>query len=542
MGYIFVAALVTLIIGGAYLALQILGFGSARSQYLMLQVVVPEDLNFAGQFEDIFDSFTTSTKLVSVKTTNMGSLYKLTWRVCLADSNQIQQRIDAIRTRNGNLEVALYEAPETEAYGLLHLVFLISSYNRAVLVSSADRVFLTMADNTTNSISATGALATDGDDTVDGAIFSRSDLTINGSGTLSITSSQGHGIVSKDDLTCVGATVQISAANKGMTANDTLAIASGTWTIDAGEDTIHSSNDEDTTLGNIVIEGGTLNLTSGSDGLDASGIVQIDDGELQISAADDGAHADSSLAINGGTINVDESNEGIEGATIQISGGQISVTSTDDGLNAYGNSDAETDQTASIDISGGTTTIDASGDGIDSNGSFTMSGGTVYVSGPTNDGNGALDVGTEATVTGGSIIAAGSSGMAVGFSDVSTQASATIFLDSETSGTITLTDSSGTTLATFDANKSYFSIVISTPDMSVGSTYTLTTGDTSQEIQLSDTVTQVGSGNTMGGMGDAGAMGGSPSGQGNGPFSAPGSSPDNSSMGQNQKSSSGSKV
>jgi hypothetical protein len=116
---------------------------------------------------------------------------------------------------------------------------------------------------TSNSISATGALATDGDDSVDGAIFSRSDVTINGDGSLSVTSAAGHGIVSKDELTCVSGTVSVDAYDHALTANDVIAFGGGTWSLTAGTDGIHASNDEDTSLGNIVVEDGTISITAG---------------------------------------------------------------------------------------------------------------------------------------------------------------------------------------------------------------------------------------------------------------------------------------
>ncbi|MGI6755553.1 MAG: hypothetical protein ACOX4F_06055 [Atopobiaceae bacterium] len=150
----------------------------------------------------------------------------------------------------------------------------------------------------------------------------------------------------------------------------------------------------------------------------------------------------------------------------------------------------EADASAMITISGGNLTIDADGDGIDSNGSFTMSGGNVYVAGPTNDGNGALDTGEEATITGGTIIAVGSSGMATSFSSSSSQASVMVYLDSATTGTVSLKDSSGAVIASFDTDKQYSSVVISTPDLLVGEKYTLVCGSQETSVEVTDTVTQ----------------------------------------------------
>lgn len=118
MGYLAIAALVTVVIGGTYLLLQQLGFGSSHAHTQMLQVVVPEDLEYNGLFDDLLDTYCVRHELVGVKTTNMGALYKMTWRINVSDNTYNQRFIDAIRERNGNLEVSLFEAPQDESVGL----------------------------------------------------------------------------------------------------------------------------------------------------------------------------------------------------------------------------------------------------------------------------------------------------------------------------------------------------------------------------------------------------------------------------------------
>jgi hypothetical protein len=173
------------------------------------------------------------------------------------------------------------------------------------------------------------------------------------------------------------------------------------------------------------------------------------------------------------------------------------------------------DSTAVVFINGGTLTVNASGDGLDSNGTLTVTGGTVYVAGPSDNGNGALDVGTEATITGGTVIATGGSGMAVNFSSNSTQGSMLVGV-SQTSDAVTLIDSSGNEIATFSPNKAYNSVVISTPEVKSGSTYTVKTGSNSTSVTM-DAITYSnvsgGMGGGPGGMG-GGNMGGTPGGKG----------------------------
>ena len=167
----------------------------------------------------------------------------------------------------------------------------------------------------------------------------------------------------------------------------------GTFTIDFCDDSLHTN-------GNLSICGGTYTLSTG----------------------DDGMHADGADQVYGGEITIKTCYEGIKGQNMEISGGPIDITASDDGLNAAGGNDQSgmggfggdmfsADEDAWITISGGTVTIDATGDGIDSNGDLTVSGGNIFVSDPSDNGNGALDYNGTATITGGTLVAAGMSGM-----------------------------------------------------------------------------------------------------------------------------------
>ena len=443
---------------------------------------------------------------------------------------------------------------------VLNGVSLAPASGAAIVVESADKVFITLAEDTENTITCTGF---DETSDIDAAIFARDDIAFNGGGALTITSA-GHGIVGKDDVKFAAGTYTITAENRGIDANDSVRVAGGSFTIVAGKDGIRAKNDEDDTKGYIVIFDGTFAITAGggaqngaahSDGMmgfgrqaasasegsststkgvKASGDLTILGGSFTVDAADDafhsdanltvtggaisaasgddGMHANATLSLSGGTIAITRSYEGLEGQTILVSGGDISVTASDDGLNAAGGSDGSgygfydmfsSGGDALLAISGGTLYVNASGDGLDSNGDMNVSGGTIVVSGPTNSGNGALDFGEQgaASITGGTLIAAGASGMAENFGSGSTQVSMLVNLSGQ-GGAITVTDASGNVVLSGEVEKSFGCVVISSPDLKVGETYTVSCGGSSTSVEVTGTI--VGSG--MGGFG--GRMGG----------------------------------
>ena len=238
----------------------------------------------------------------------------------------------------------------------------------------------------------------------------------------------------------------------------------------------------------LYISGGSLTLDTADDALHSNGDLYLSGGTFSIAAGDKGIHADKTVTIKNGSVNITDSYEGIEGKDIFISGGEVSIISSDDGFNA---SDGETDQSGmgticdcSLVISGGYVCVDADGDGLDSNGSITISGGTVLVNGSTNDGNGALDSNNGITVSGGLLIAAGSSGMAE-YPDEATQNVIVVTLDDyQEGGTLfTLTSDDGTELISYAPSKKYNSIIISTDGIATGKSYTVSTGGTSSTEQ-----------------------------------------------------------
>lgn len=418
----------------------------------------------------------------------------------------------------------------------------------AVYVKSADKVFVTLPAGTTNSLGGGTEYVQTDDNTVDGVIFSKSDLTLNGTGTLKIDADYRHGIVTKDTLCITGGTYVIDAVKTCLAGKDGIKILDGSFTLTAGSKGLNSGNDDDAKAGSIYIAGGTFTIKSEDDSIHADGSCIIAGGTYTIAAGDDGIHANYDTVITDGSITITDSYEGIEGRRITVSGGTINLTASDDGINAAtgGSSDEQrmpggqqpqemrmpggqkpsgmdmdnkgqapasrsaSDDDVYIKITGGTITVNAGGDGIDSNGNLYITGGTVYVAGPTSNGNGTLDYEGEASITGGTLIAAGSSGMAQGMGSNSTQCSMLVNL-SETiaaGSVISLKDSSGNVLISWTSPKQFSSVVISTAELAQGSTYALVTGDTQTEVTLSSVATTSGSAGFGGGFGGAVGRGG----------------------------------
>lgn len=313
-------------------------------------------------------------------------------------------------------------------------------------------------------------------------------------------------------ITSVNSDLTLVSGEDGMQAETAMTISGGNINIKSGGGSGAKMSGDASAKGikagkNIAILDGTFILDCCDDALHSNGGAEISGGTFAISTGDDGVHADENLKISGGTINISKSYEGLEGATIDISGGKITITASDDGINAAGGNDESgfgggmardtfgSSSSYYINISGGTINIDASGDGIDSNGNLTVSGGEIYVSGPTSGGDSALDYDGTAAITGGIVIAAGSSGMAQNFGDSSTQGSIMLTYQSFASGKISVADSSGNVLAEYTPSKNYSCVVVSCPGLTKGGTYTVTACGQSQSVTLESTI--YGSGSTQ---------------------------------------------
>jgi hypothetical protein len=282
--------------------------------------------------------------------------------------------------------------------------------------------------------------------------------------------------------------------------------------------------------GNLAISGGTFWLDCLDDALHADRNLAVSGGMFRISTNDDAVHADETVAVSGGEWIIEASYEGLEGRQVAVSGGALDVTAQDDGVNAAAPGDQndmalfagapdgmepptddsgrpqppvgeppqngqqpgeappdgfgfwrqgggkggpdQADESCAVLISGGVLKVNAAGDGIDSNGSIAVSGGTVLVFGPTNDGNGALDYAGSCTVTGGSLCALGAAGMAQGASD-GTSGRLEARLTLAAGDTLTVQDESGGEVYAVRLEKPAAHLALAGNMLQRGRTYTL---------------------------------------------------------------------
>ena len=234
---------------------------------------------------------------------------------------------------DGSIVVDAYNS--SKVFIKLKGVDIYCSDDACLRVDQADKVFLTLAKGTVNSFESGEEYSDEAlEDGTGGAIFAHDDLTINGTGSLTVTANYKHGIDANDDLIITGGNIDVYAPKDGIHVNDSIRIKNADILVSASDDGVVTSKEG----GFIYMESGTLDITSSDDGIHATGDVFIDGGEISITAGDDGIHSDTNVTINDGYINIPQCYEGIEAITIDVAGGEIEIYPSDDGLNANGGS------------------------------------------------------------------------------------------------------------------------------------------------------------------------------------------------------------
>ena len=437
-------------------------------------------------------------------------------------------------TYEGQIKV---EAADSDMVRLiLNNATITNSTGAAINVVEADEVVIYTASGTTNTVSDGSSYSDTASGSPDAAIYSKSDLTLAGEGTLKVEGKYEEGIHTSDGLVIASGILEVNAANTGIKGKDYVDILDGAITVTATKDGIKATNDTDGNRGWVRLSGGTVN----------------------ISAGDDGFKAERVLEISGGTLNITQANEGIEAQYINILDGTVNVTSSDDGINAsYSTTSTSTESAststtqttqgtqgnqnsapqapsgsagqapagggqapsgtmgqppagggagggmgggmgggggtfevvdATINISGGTVTVNANGDGIDSNGTATLSGGTLIVNGPFTGGNASLDTNGDLLLNGTTVAAANSGDMFEAPATSSTSGYVKISNVSNLSSgtTVQVADSSGNVVANYKvANSSTTLILVSSSKITKGESYTVYT--TTDSVDASST-------------------------------------------------------
>lgn len=430
-------------------------------------------------------------------------------------------------TYEGQIKV---EAADSDMIRLiLNNATITNSTGAAINVVEADEVVIYTASGTTNTVSDGSSYSDTASGSPDAAIYSKSDLTLAGEGTLKVEGKYEEGIHTSDGLVIASGTLEVSAANTGIKGKDYVDILDGTVTVTASQDGIKATNDSDGNRGWVRLSGGIVNISAGDDGFKAERVVEI----------------------SGGTLNITQANEGIEAQYINILDGTVNVTSSDDGINASYSTTTTTDSTtatstnqsaqnrqnsapqvpsgsagqasaggqapsgtmgqpqagggtfevvdATINISGGTVTVNANGDGIDSNGAATFSGGTLIVNGPFTGGNASLDTNGDLLLNGTTVTAANSGDMFEAPSTNSTSGYVKISNVSNLSSgtTVQVTDSSGNVVANYKVtNSSTALILVSRSKITKGESctvYTTTDSVDASSTTLASNATSLGS-------------------------------------------------
>lgn len=409
----------------------------------------------------------------------------------------------------------------------------------ALNIQQADKVFVTLADGTQNTL-ADGASyeLVEGEDEPNAALYSKADLTINGTGALSVEGNYRHGVNSKDDLVVTGGAITVVAKEDGLRGKDCVKVADGSFAITAGGDGVKSSNDEDPTRGFVSIDGGTFTVTGCEEGIEAQEVI-VNNGELNITASDDGINAavaerdsnDATIDASGdagSTVGQDDhagdqggegQGDGGQGADAQngrggqrpelpegVEPGQMPDGEQGGGFGARdgrggagGPMGANASEDCLIQINGGVVTINAGGDAVDSNGYVEVTGGEL-VGASSGAGDSALDYEYGATVTGGTVILAGGVGMAETFSEGSTQPFALVSLNGSANTELSVESESGEVLARCTVPVSFQCVTLSVPGLAEGATSKLVAGDATTDFTASTT--------PSGGVGAMGAPGG----------------------------------
>ncbi len=408
----------------------------------------------------------------------------------------------------------------------------------AIYIKNSKKVILTLDTGSENFLSGGETYENIDENNIDGVIFSKADLVINGEGTLNIDGKYKHGIVSKDNLIILSGIYNINGESHGLSSKDNIKIYGGTFNIKSNGEGLKSKNEENSERGNIYIFNGEFNIDSVGDAMNATGSVVIDGGNINMKTGDDGIHSDKDIVINNGVINISESYEGLEGMRVTINDGEINILSSDDGINAAtstsssetsnvinemptlngedisngakpsdmtpppgpsspggfngnrpmgGNNEAPIDGVY-IKINGGTLKVTSGGDSLDSNGQILIENGDITLISSEGTVDDSIDSNGDVFINGGTILALGHGSTQNLSKDLLKQIVIYHRINGE-SKSFTLLNSNNEVILSREFDEASSEIFISTPELKINETYTLKYDNGSETITLNDVIT-----------------------------------------------------
>ena len=288
-----------------------------------------------------------NTKAVSVKdnciTISAGGTYRLSGKltkgqVLVTGSEKVKLYLDGV-------EITSPSGPALVCTNEKRTILSLAKGSQNTLTDSADN-----ADTEINGCNVSAC-----------ALFAQDKLTINGSGSLTVTGSSVDGIVCKDDLKLVNGTITVEAAQDGVKGKDCVAMFGADLNVTAGNDGIKSTESNDDTKGFLQLEQGSATVQAGGDCLQAETLVWIADGTYHLTS--------SGTAVNTETGEANSS-KGIHcGGDVEIAGGKLTIDAAEDGVNCTG----------SLELQAGEVDVTSAEDGIQADGDLTVSGGAVTI-------------------------------------------------------------------------------------------------------------------------------------------------------------------
>jgi hypothetical protein len=453
---------------------------------------------------------------------------------------------NAVINKQGNYQVSgilsdgmlVIDVDEDEMVRIiLNNVSIHNSTGPAILVEKSRKTIINLEGDSQNFLSDATEYSNPGDDP-NAALFSKSDLTIFGTGSLSVEGNYKDGITGKDGLIVKSGNIVVSSEDDGIRGKDYLIVDSPNIAINSGGDGLKSDNEDSNTTGQVLIYGGVINAITGGDGIsagntiistggyahilsgggntadtisisqkgikagqsvklrmdslwidaadhavDSDGTIEISGGTYTLFSARAGVHSNVSSTVNGGEINIIRSMEGFESKSILINGGSIKISSIDDCLNATAGYDVDVDDGSYIGISDGYLVLDClRGDGVDSNGSIELKGGRIIIHGPPSAPEVALDFNKSFNISGGFLVGSGTNSELIEYPDTTSTQNSLMAVFAEQYPELTIfhiEDDEGNPILTFQPTGQFQSILFTSSEFQTGETYYLDIGGSS---------------------------------------------------------------